>query len=78
MFIWTEFTEPKIWLAGRVCVFVKVFQVPNQYYFRYVRGTWSEFVFIIFVFLYMYICRYISILCILNFVINNSEYVRSK
>ena len=24
MFIWTEFTEPKTWLVGRVCVFVKI------------------------------------------------------
>lgn len=28
--MWTEFTEHKTWLAGRVCVFVKIFRVLKR------------------------------------------------
>jgi len=73
MLIWTEFTERKTWLAGRVCVFVKIFQVPKRILHKVCK---RDAVRICLYNICFYICKYISIFCILNVTISNSECVR--
>lgn len=78
MFIWTEFTELKIWLAGKVCVFVKIFHVPTRILRQVCKRDVIRICFYNIRFLYIYICEYKSICCILIVAISNSKCVPSS